>query len=312
MEATPSEPKPEAAPLVFVGGTGRSGTHVISRLLGRHPLLADVPIESRFHCHGPKGFPDLLAGRADLTDFLWKLRGFWWHRVRREDAEPRGLYNIISRRRFDAAAAAFEDAYDADPVAACRRLFCDLLYPVADELDRPGLVEMSSHNVREARVLDRLFGHAKFVHVFRDGRDVASSITTKTWGPEKITRAIDWWAERMRAIDAGVRAGGDDGPALAPERFHIVLLDDLVERNREAEYERLLTFCGFEDAPSMREYFATAVGPDAAHRGRWRAGLGAMSTRRVERRYRSTLDALAREGNHAAPALIAASEPEHE
>jgi hypothetical protein len=30
---------------------------------------------------------------------------------------------------------------------------------------------------------------------------------------------------------------------------------------------------------------------------------------RVERRYRRTLDALAREGNHAAPSLIAASEP---
>ena len=300
-------------PLIFVGGTGRSGTHVISRLLGRHPLLADVPIECRFHCHGPKGFPDLLAGRAAVEDFLWKLRGFWWHRVRKEDGEPRGLYYIMSRRRFEAAVAGFEEAYRADALLACRRLFVDLLYPVADELGRPGLVEMSSHNVREAPTLDRLFGHAKFIHVFRDGRDVASSITTKTWGPEKLTRAIDWWAERMRAIDAGVRPGGDgEGPGPGPGRFHIVLLDDLVERNRDVEYERLLSFCGIDDAPAMREYFATEIGPDAAHRGRWREGLGSLSVRRVERRYRSTLEALAREGNHAAPALIAASEPESE
>jgi hypothetical protein len=293
---------------MFIGGTGRSGTHVIARLLGRHPRLADVPIESRFHCHGPKGFPDLLAGRAGLDDFLWKLRGFWWHRVRKEDSEPRGLYYIISRRRFDTAVAGFERGYAADPIDACRRLFCDLLYPVADELGRPGLVEMSSHNVREAPTLSRLFDEARFVHVFRDGRDVASSITTKTWGPEKLTRAIDWWAERMRAIDAGVRAGDGDGPGLAPDRLHTILLDDLVERDREASYERLLAFCGLDDAAPMREYFAGAMGPDAAHRGRWREGLGSISVRRVERRYRSTLDALASEGNHAAPALIAASE----
>jgi hypothetical protein len=295
--------------LVFVGGTGRSGTHVISRLLGRHPTLADVPIESRFHCHGPKGFPDLLAGRVGVEDFLWKLREFWWHRVRKEDSEPRGLYFIIGRRRFDAAVAAFEEAYPADAVAACRRLFCDLLYPVADELGRPGLVEMSSHNVKEAPTLDRLFGHARFIHVFRDGRDVASSITTKTWGPETLTRAIDWWADRMRAIDAGIRG---DGRPLGAERFHVVLLDDLVERDRAGSYRRLLEFCGLDDAAAMREYFETAMSVGAAHRGRWRSGLGSLAVRRVERRYRSTLAALAREGNHAAPALIAAAETERE
>jgi hypothetical protein len=288
-------------PLIFVGGTGRSGTHVISRLLGRHPSLADVPIESRFHCHGPKGFPDLLAGRVPVSDFLWKLREFWWHRVRKEDLEPRGLYNVCTRRRFDEAGAVFEEAYEADPQGACRRLFEDLLYPVADELGRTGLVEMSSHNVREAPMLEKLFPHARFIHVFRDGRDVASSITTKTWGPDRISGAIDWWAERMRAIDAGV-----SGDGAAPDRFHTVLLDDLVERDREETYARLVDFCGIDDAPPMRAYFDEEMSPGAANLGRWRRGLGSVGVWRVERRYRRTLDALAREGNHAAPALIAA------
>jgi hypothetical protein len=295
-------------PLIFVGGTGRSGTHVISRLLGRHPTLADVPIESRFHCHGPKGFPDLLSGRAGVDDFLWKLREFWWHRVRREDLEPRGLYNIISRRCFDDAVAVFEEAYADDAEAACRQLFDDLLYPVADELDRPGLVEMSSHNVKEADVLQRLFPEARFIHVFRDGRDVASSITTKTWGPDRLAGAIDWWAARMRAIDTGVR-GPNGAPTLGPERFHTLLLDDLVERDREATYEALLAFCGLDDAPAMRDYFSGQMTAEAANVGRWRRGLGSVGVWRVERRYRRTLDALAREGNHAAPSLLAASEP---
>jgi hypothetical protein len=293
----------EERPLILVGGTGRSGTHVLARLVGRHPQFADVPIESRFHCHGPKGFPDLLGGRASLEEFVWKLREFWWHRVRKEDFEPRGLYNITSRRRFDAAVAAFEPAFPVDGLEACRRLFWDLLGPVADELDRPGLVEMSSHNVREAPTLRRLFPQARFIHVFRDGRDVASSITTKTWGPDRLGSAIDWWAERMRSIDLGARDISKDGGAGA---LHTVLLDDLVERRREEAYLELLEFCGIEDAPAMREYFEDMT-PDAANRGRWRADLSSIGVWRIERRYRRVLAQLAREGNHAAPALLDAA-----
>ena len=294
-------------PLILIGGTGRSGTHVLARLLGRHPQLADVPIEARFHCHGPKGFPDLLAGRATLDEFVWKLREFWWHRVRKEDFEPRGLYNISSRRRFDSALAAFEPAFRGDQLVACRRLFWDLLGPVADELGRPGLVEMSSHNVREAATLRRLFPQARFIHVFRDGRDVASSITTKTWGPERLATAIDWWAERMRAIDAGARALPEQEGTVSDSVVHTVLLDDLVERCREEGYARLLEFCGIDDAPEMRGYFEGTITPQAANRGRWRAGLTSIGVWRIERRYRRVLAQLAREGNHAAPALLDAA-----
>ena len=74
MSAQPAE-------LVFVGGTGRSGTHILSYLLDRHSRFHGVPIECRFHCN-PKGLADVVTGRADPEDFLAKLRGYWWHRVR--------------------------------------------------------------------------------------------------------------------------------------------------------------------------------------------------------------------------------------
>jgi sulfotransferase family protein len=295
--------------LVFVGGTGRSGTHVIARLLGNHPAFAHVPIESRFHCHGPKGFPDLLGGRVALSDFLWKLREFWWHRVRKEDDQPRGLYMVMPRRRFDDAVGSFESAFHADPVGACRALYLDLLWPVAEELGRPGLVEMSSHNVREIQTLSRLFPEARFIHVFRDGRDTASSITTMTWGPGTLPRALDWWADRMRAIENGVRSDEDGARFVVPaSRLHPVLLDDLVERDREAEYARLRSFLGVDDDPAMRDFFDNRMGPGAAHRGRWRQSVGRIGAARVDRKYRRLLTALDREGHHAAPRLIAACE----
>jgi len=297
----------QPADLVFVGGTGRSGTHILGRLLGSHPRFADVPIEARFHCN-KRGMPDLLEGRVTLGAFLEKLRGFWWHRVRVDD-QPRGLYNLMAKAPFEEAVGRFEAGYHADPVSACAQLFRDLLWPLAALEGRPALVEMSSHNIKEAQTLRRLFREARFVHTVRDGRDAASSVTTKTWGPGRIVPAIDWWAERLRAIDEGVRWEEDGGShRLGGEHLHTVVLDDLVGGDRNPAYERLLAFCGVADEPSARGFFEREMGPDAAHRGRWAQGLGRLARERVRRRYERTLAALADEGNHVAPPLIDAYE----
>ena len=71
----------EPADLVFVGGTGRSGTTVISHLLDHHSRFRGVPIECRFHCN-PKGLADVVGGRATPEQFVRKLRTYWWYRVR--------------------------------------------------------------------------------------------------------------------------------------------------------------------------------------------------------------------------------------
>jgi hypothetical protein len=298
---------PATGELVLIGGTGRSGTHVLARLLGRHPRFAEVPIEARFHCN-KRGMPDLLGGRVTLASFLEKLREFWWHRVR-VDGQPRGLYNLITRRRLEEAVERFRTAYHGDPVGSCRRLFCDLLWPLAEEQGVPGLVEMSSHNIREAQTLRRLFPRARFVHTVRDGRDAASSVVTKTWGPDRILPAIDWWADRLRAIDVGM-AGSEDGTeyAIPADHLCVIVLDDLVAGDREGSYARLLNTIGAGDDPAMRAFFDREMSGETAHKGRWTAGLGPIERRRVRRRYERTLAALEREGNHVAGPLIEAYE----
>ena len=109
---------------------------------------------------------------------------------------------------------------------------------------------MSSHNVREAQTLMRLFPEARVVHALRDGRDSASSVSGKTWGPRSTRAAIGWWADRLRAIERGVRGSEDGAPYSIPaDRFRVVLLDDLVGHDRERTYEGLLQFLGLEDEP---------------------------------------------------------------
>jgi hypothetical protein len=290
---------------VFIGGTGRSGTHAVARLLGRHSTLADVPIEARFHCN-KRGLPDLIEGRITLASYMAKLRGFWWHRVR-VDGRPRGLYNLHRRADFEAACDRFETAYGDDPIAASRGLFGDLLGPVAERAGKPGLVEMSSHNVKEAQTLLRLFPGARVIHALRDGRDSATSVTGKTWGPDSVVRGIDWWADRLQDIERGVSWEEDGAPyRIPPDRFRVVLLDDLVGPDRERVYASLLAFLGLEDEPGIRSFFESSVTAEAAHAGRWRQELGPVGRARVARRYRRAVAALEEQGNHAAPALRAA------
>jgi hypothetical protein len=299
-----TQEEPPTREIVFVGGTGRSGTHALAQLLGRHSRLADVPIEARFHCN-KRGMPDLLEGRITLQGYLAKLRGFWWHRVR-VDGLPRGLYNLMRESEFEDALTRFEAAYADDPVAGCRGLFLDLLWPVAERAGKPGLVEMSSHNIRAAQTLLRLFPEARFIHALRDGRDSAASVTGKTWGPRRVGAAIGWWADRLRAIEEGV-SGNEDGASFSipADRFRVVLLEDLVGYEREQTYEGLLGFLGLEDEPAMRAFFDAEMTAEKAHLGRWRRELGGPGRALVQRRYERTVAALEREGNHAAPALRA-------
>ena len=296
-----------ASPVVFIGGTGRSGTHVLASLLGQHSRFADVPIEARFHCN-KRGLTELLGGRVTLEGFLEKLRSFWWHRVR-VDGQPRGLYNLMHQYEFESAVDAFTSTYHDDPTVRARELFMALLGPVAIAAGKPVLVEMSSHNVREAQSLRRIFPGARFIHVVRDGRDSASSVTTKTWGPRTVMGGIDWWADRLRWIEAGVR-GAEDGAeySLAQEHFRVVLLDDLVAGDRERALGGLLEFLGCPEEAGMREFFDREMGPAAAHQGRWSDGLGLVSRARVRRKYERTLQALEHEGNHVAPVLLEAYE----
>ena len=295
--------------LVFIGGTGRSGTHALAQLLGRHSRLADVPIEARFHCN-KRGMPDLLEGRITLQGYIAKLRGFWWHRVR-VDGQPRGLYNLLRQAEFDAALERFEAAYADDPIRGCRNLYLDLLMPVANRRGKPGLVEMSSHNIRASQTLLRLFPDARFIHALRDGRDSAASVTGKTWGPRRVGAAIGWWADRLRSIEEGIRGDEDGAPFSIPEdRFRVVLLEDLVGERRDPTYADLLAFLEVDDEPGIREFFEAEMTPQSAHLGRWRQQLSAPGRLWVQRRYEWTVAALEREGNHAAPSLRAALDRE--
>jgi hypothetical protein len=310
MNADPAAP----AELVFVGGTGRSGTHILSYLLDRHSRFHGVPIECRFHAN-PKGLADVVMGRAEPEDFLRKLRGYWWHRVRIGDRAyvkakwralgrggVRGLHTIVGEAEFAAAADRFEREHPDDLVAASRNLFYDLLQPLADAAGKPVLVEMSCFTIAAADSLSRIFPEARFVHSVRDGRDSGSSkvaLRQKAHHPTDVISGIDFWADRLRQAERGVRGLADADRA----RLHVVSLDELVWSDREAAYAELLEFLGVADEPGMREFFDAEMNADAAHRERWRKGLSESEQQGVVSHYERAIEQLETEDYHCAPVI---------
>jgi hypothetical protein len=285
------------APLLFIGGTGRSGTHVVARMLSCHPDYANVPVEARFHCD-PGGFPDLLAGETTPRRFARRLRGRWWRRV---DPVRRAVYGIrkfVPRERIKGALDGFDARFDADPESACRELFWSVLGPLAEAAGKPGLVEQSCDTVAVAPVLQRIFPEARFVHVIRDGRDVAASRSGQTRGlvyPRNIRQGLEWWEERLRRLDAGASQLPDD-------TVRVVNLDNLVEFRRTYAVTRLTRFVG-PPSKQIRRFHRTRMSPESAHRGRWRDSLSSAAQREIDEAYEQAVDRLIADGIAGAASL---------
>lgn len=289
----------DVPPVTFIGGTGRSGTHVLAQLLSRNERLALVPVEVRFHTD-PDGFPGLLSGEVTLARFMDRLRGFWWRGFHRN--RFRGMYRFVDRDRFDEAAARFEDTFEAEREAACRRLFFDLLAFRIDERrgDTRGIVEQSTDTVAQAATLTKVFPDARFIHVVRDGRDASASRVAQTHGlvrPRTRADGIEWWRERIEAIERGA-------DAIDPKRLLTVSLDELlhVDRGRVA-MRPLFRFVGAHVSTGPRRYFRRHMSHDQANAERWRRGISARKAARLEALYVEALERLESANARCAPLL---------
>jgi Sulfotransferase family len=300
--------RPPQGELVFLAGPGRArrGAQMVAQLLGSHSRFAVVPIDARFHCD-TDGMPDLIEGRVSLKRFLLKLREVWWGGG--AGAGRGRLDEVVPQDRFEAAVDRFSATYLDDPLDSCRGLFDDLIGPLASAEGKSGLVETSARNLHHAPILARLFPDARFVHVVRDGRVAAFRLAETDWGPQDPLAGIDWWAERVRRVDHAVR-GEEDGTSysLGPGQLHVLVLDELLNGDREPPYEALLGFLGVEDETGTRAFLDRWLGPDDPSRRAWENGMSSWKRLRLRRKYERTLGALQREGVHCAPQLIEAYE----
>jgi hypothetical protein len=187
-------------------------------MLDSHPHLA-VPPESHFVVQGPGLTEDVATA---LERILAHNRFKEWdlaaEQVRRE----------VTRQRIDTYAGLVDCVFGLFAEARGKRRWGDRTPQYVFHVPR----------------LIRLFPNAQFIHVIRDGREVAASIYEHRWAGSVITAADRW----RRTVAAGRRWA-----RLGPERYREVRLDRLIESPAQTLGE-LCTFLGEPYAPQMLEY----------------------------------------------------------
>jgi hypothetical protein len=168
--------------MIFNVGSRRSGTFWLQRIVTAHPDVAAVPSETHLFSHG-------IAP-------LWQR----FHHGTVSSPQVGAMY--IPR----------------DVLIERTRALCDAAFATFAE-GHPYLAERTPLHVHNLELIAELYPEARFVHIIRDGRDVARSLLNQDWGPATIAEAAEEW---RRAVLAGRAAGLEEG------------------NYRELRYERLL------------------------------------------------------------------------
>ncbi|MHB8330436.1 MAG: sulfotransferase family protein [Acidimicrobiales bacterium] len=152
--------------LIFLVGVRRSGTNWLHRLISTHPDVVAVPSETHLFSDGIRHLQD---------------------RVR---------HGLIST---PATGATY---MDREEFLAAVRSFCDALFSgIADKLDPSAsrILERTPMHVFHLPLISAVYPEAKVVHIIRDGRDVARSLVSQSWGPPGIGQAAEEWRAGITA-----------------------------------------------------------------------------------------------------------------
>ena len=216
-----SEPVPTRA---FMIGAPRSGTTWLQIMLGAHPSVVTPQELHLFSTYIPP---------------LWRA---WEAEVSRAASGRRivGLMTALTEEEF-------ESELQHLVLAVHRRVLAM----------KPGatlLLEKDPAYSHHLSLTERLVPEAKYIHLIRDGRDVATSViaTGKAWGsswaPTAARRAAELWRDHVEQAQEAAAFTG---------RYLEVRYEDLLERGPD-ELLRVLEFLGLDADIAWCEQVANA------------------------------------------------------
>ncbi|MDQ3931556.1 MAG: sulfotransferase [Actinomycetota bacterium] len=227
---------PDRLPPFFIIGVDRSGTTLLRSMLNRHAQLA-IPPESHF------------------IPRLWRRRRRYGSKDRIDRTE-RFLLDLGSDERYRHWDLPL-DAVRGQLVATAAQTFSEHLEAVfrayARHRGKTHWGDKTPEYAHFVPLLAGLFPQARFVHLIRDGRDVALSMldrhrtSTHRTGKTPLHRHSPspafFWSRRIRIVR---RAVAD----LEVDRYCSLRYEDLLD-DPEEQLRRLCQFIGVEFDPAM-------------------------------------------------------------
>jgi hypothetical protein len=213
-------------PVPFLVGATRSGTTLLRLMMDAHPELA-IPYETHFITRvitrandariTPESMTEAIAGHKRWPDF----------RLDREEL----LERLQTLRPLTAG----------DSIRTFFQLY-------AEGQGKPRWGDKTPRYVRQMRRIERVMPEIRFVHIIRDGRDVALSVLSRNFGPETIEEAAKLWRSRIRKARRQ-----------APQLGHYMEIhfEDLI-RDTEGSLRRICDFIELEFDPAMLNYYERA------------------------------------------------------
>jgi hypothetical protein len=168
----------ERAPVPFIVGVGRSGTTMLRLMLDAHPDLA-IPPETHF-------VPELIdaidggATPVQAVETMTEVRQ--WGDLHTDPADVVEAWQKLG-------------AFEAGPAL---RSFYEIY---AERQGKPRYGEKTPAYVKNMRKIEGTLPEARFIHVIRDGRDVALSRWKRTLGdkePAPAAQVAEGWQRRIR------------------------------------------------------------------------------------------------------------------
>ena len=287
--------RPSATSPLFLVGVARSGTTLLYKALCLHP---DVSYISNWSRRAP-GLP-LLALLNRIPPYFPETRRAVWFGPAAANAYAYGRSRPLWERLFPAPVEG-EPVYrhcgfgeggrwppDPGQLTRLRRHFAALRRFAGRSL----LVSKRIANNQRIALLTAAFPKARFVHLIRDGRAVAYSLSRVDWWEDDVVwwygdtprrwreeGGDPWelcarhWVRELAAIEEGLCA-------VAPDRRLEVRYEELVERPI-ATVKRVASFAGLEEHDRWAGELARLRYPNRNEA--WREKLPADVSARIER-----------------------------
>lgn len=273
-----AEPAHETNPYVFLVGCPRSGTTLLQRLVNAHPQLAITP-ESHW-------IPRLIHKPWALNDDGTVTRKL----IRRMTEHPKFERLQVTPDQVNQLAPKGTPVTYAWLVSRVLDLY-------GQSQGKALVGDKTPEYVREIARLHALWPRARFVHLIRDGRDVALSMLEwqkvdpkpghfATWKEDPVSTAAWWWRHN-------VQLGRAAGLALGPRLYMELRYEALVAQPKE-QSEALFRFLDLPFDPAVLDFHAEgrradpglekkrAGLPVTAGLRDWRSALPAADVERAE------------------------------